>query len=35
MPDEEPEWSEVGRRNCSAHQAAAADDAPEGLAAEA
>lgn len=35
MPDEEPEWSVVGRRNCSAHQAAAADDAPEGLAAEA
>ena len=35
MPDEEPEWSEMGRRNCSAHQAAAADDAPEGLAAEA
>ena len=35
MPDEEPEWSEVGRRSCSAHQAAAADDAPEGLAAEA
>ncbi len=29
-PTRSPEWSEVGRRNCSAHQAAAADDAPEG-----
>ena len=35
MPDEEPEWSEMGRRNCRAHQAAAADGASESLAAEA
>ncbi|MDO4437647.1 MAG: carbon starvation CstA family protein [Coriobacteriaceae bacterium] len=35
MPDEEPEWSEMGRRNCRVRKVATADGASEGLAAEA
>lgn len=35
LPDEEPEWSEMGRRNCRARKATSADGASEGLATEA